>query len=518
MVNKLLFKSIAGKLIPSTGGVNSEGAPAYRFSPEQALAQYAVTGCLNRTFYATAADQLQTVQTLCHRVAPEFIARAAIYSRQEGAMKDMPALLCAMLAVQEPALLVKIFPRVMDSGKLVRNFVQIIRSGATGRKSLGTLPKRLVRQWLERQTEERLFRESVGQSPSLADLIKMVHPRPATPEREALYGYLLGRPVDEERLPEAIRQFEAYKRREIREVPDVPFQLLTGLPLGTEEWKSIARSASWQTTRMNLNTFARHGVFADSTLVELLAVRLADPALVKKARAFPYQLLMTWRASGPDIPGPVVMALESAMEAAIANVPVISGQLFVCPDVSGSMQSSVTGVRAGATSCVRCVDVAALVAAAFLRKNPQTRIIPFESGVVSVPLDPCQPVMANANRLAAVGGGGTNCSAPLRLLNQRREKGSLVLLISDNESWVDAGRGRGTALMNEWSIFRKRNPEARMVCLDLQPNRTTQAMEREDVLNVGGFSDAVFPVIAAFAAGELAPGHWVDRIGAISLD
>ena len=44
---------------------------------------------------------------------------------------------------------------------------------------------------------------------------------------------------------------------------------------------------------------------------------------------------------------------------------------------------------------------------------------------------------------------------------------------------------------------------------------TSQAIEREDVLNIGGFSDDVFKIIAAFAAGQLGAGHWVGEIEAI---
>ena len=53
----------------------------------------------------------------------------------------------------------------------------------------------------------------------------------------------------------------------------------------------------------------------------------------------------------------------------------------MCPDVSGSMHSPVTGFRKGATTAVRCIDVAALVAAAVLRKNPDAEVIPFEDEV-----------------------------------------------------------------------------------------------------------------------------------------
>ena len=37
----------------------------------------------------------------------------------------------------------------------------------------------------------------------------------------------------------------------------------------------------------------------------------------------------------------------------------------------------------------------------------------------------------------------------------------------------------------------------KLVCIDVQPYTTTQAPERSDVLNVGGFSDAVFHVVAS---------------------
>ena len=55
------------------------------------------------------------------------------------------------------------------------------------------------------------------------------------------------------------------------------------------------------------------------------------------------------------------------------------------------------------------------------------------------------------------------------------------------------------------------------MCLDVQPYGSTQAAEREDILNVGGFSDTVFEIVAAFAAGELHPNHWVGLIEQIDL-
>jgi len=181
------------------------------------------------------------------------------------------------------------------------------------------------------------------------------------------------------------------------------------------------------------------------------------------------------------------------------------------------MSSPATGYRKGATTTVRCIDVAALVAAAVLRKNPRTEVLPFECDVVKVNLNSRDSVMTNAAKLASVGGGGTNCSAPLALLNRRQAKGDLVIFISDYESWVDAAGGRGTATMREWNAFKQRNPNARLACIDVQPYRTVQAVERADILNVGGFSDQVFEVISEFASGQLNADHWIGVIESVAL-
>jgi 60 kDa SS-A/Ro ribonucleoprotein len=270
--------------------------------------------------------------------------------------------------------------------------------------------------------------------------------------------------------------------------------------------------------RQNLNTFARNGVFEVDGFAETLAARLSDPEEIRRAKVFPYQLMMAWRMVDSQVPDVVRQALQEAMDIAIANVPAIEGNVVLCPDVSGSMSSSVAGYRKGSTSSVRCIDVAGLMTAAFLQRNPKARVLPFENDVVRIDLNRRDSVMTNAGKLAAIGGGGTNCSAPLRKLVNEKAKVDLVVFISDNESWVDARRGgQPTAVMTEWARIKRINPAAKLVCLDIQPYATSQATTRDDVLNIGGFSDAVYAVIAAFAANRTGAEAWVESIEAIEL-
>ena len=226
---------------------------------------------------------------------------------------------------------------------------------------------------------------------------------------------------------------------------------------------------------------------------------------------------MTAYVHSTKAPTRVRNALQDAMEHALANVPRVDGHVWVCPDVSGSMQSPVTGWRKGATSAVKCVDVAALFAAALVRHNPRAGVIPFEFGCIPVELNPRDSIMTNARKLASIGGGGTNVSAPLAKLNAEQAKADLVVFVSDNQSWVDARRHGATETMSEWNRLKARNPKARMVCIDVQPYGHSQAPDSPDILNVGGFSDQVFDVVAAFAQGADGAQHWVDVIRGVSV-
>ncbi|CAM2011116.1 TROVE domain-containing protein [Acanthopleuribacter pedis] len=520
MANTDLFETRPG--VPATDTVNEAGGRAYRMNAEHALAQLAATGCFQNTFYTSAQDQLKTVLALTEQVAPHFIAQTAVFAREKGFMKDMPALLCAVLATRDPDLLVSTFARVIDNGRMVRNFVQMIRSGVTGRRSLGSRPKRLVRTWLAERDGEALVRDSVGNQPSLGDIIKMVHPVPTSPAREALYGYLIGREVDQSLLPESLQDFERYKQHRAGVVPKVPFQMLTALDLDRDAWTEIARNASWTMTRMNLNTFHRHGVFEVKGMPELIAKRLANADLIRTSRVFPYQLLAAYLNVEPGIPRVIADALEHAMEISIDNVPRFEGRVAVLPDISGSMGSPVTGYRHGATTKVKCVHVAALVAAAVLRRNPDAVVLPFDTRVVTLKLRGRDSVLTNARKLA-ISGGGTDCSAPLRYMLHKDIRVDTAIFVSDNESWFNGSHRHSyyqttaTAAMEAWNRYRTRNRGARLVCLDIQPNTTVQATGSADILNLGGFSDQSFTMIDGFVRGKGAQDYWVRQIKKIEV-
>lgn len=520
MANQILFASSGTSAVTKarTNTVNKAGGAAYSLSAESELAQLAMTGCFNDTFYVTAQDQLLRAKQLALKVRPEFLARLAVYSRQVGYMKDLPAFLLAVLSVRDSALFSQVFAQVVDNGKMLRNFIQIVRSGEAGRKSLGSRPKALVAKWLQEASVYQLLAASVGNSPSLADVIRLTHPAAKDKQMQAMFSWLLGAKHEQADLPELVRDLIAFRKGDSVQTPRVPFELLTSCELSRADWVNVARQASWTQTRMNLNTFERHGVFSDSAVVADLAKKLTDAQLIEKAGVFPYQLMAAYLNANSNVPTRLKNALQDAMELAVSNVPSFDCSVAVCVDTSGSMSSPATGNRGSATTVVRCIDVAALFASVVLRKNEDALVVPFDTKVRDVKLNSRDSVMTNAGKLAALQGGGTDCASALKHLNAVGATAELVIYVSDNESWAGSTSRYGrTGMADEFAKYVKRVPKAKLVCIDITPNRTTQAMDGAKVLNVGGFSDEVFRVVNLFAKDQLNGKHWVHAIDQVVL-
>jgi len=433
----------------------------------------------------------------------------------------------------------KVFDRIVDKGRVLRTLFQMIRSGQLGRKSLSYALQRAFQRWLNEAGVGRLLAASIGNDPSLRDVLRMARPTPKDNARRALFGWLTDKPAlkwapaTADDLPAEARALDAYRKaasagEQISLLNDVRLRwdLLADAARGPIVWKAIALQMGPQALRMNLNTLLRHEVLADAEMVDFVAAKIADAEEILGSRQFPYQYLSAYLNAEDAVPQKIKAALCQAAEIACGNVPELPGPVVIGLDVSGSMQSPITGHRGrGATSKVRCVDVAALFAAAILRRNPDSVVIPFDDKAYHVNLDPQDTILSLAACLAQYGGGGTNCSLPLAEATSTYHSRPFAgcVLVSDQESWIGTGRHGSTATMTAWQEFVKNQVRLqaradagpKLVCIDLQPYTTTQAPDRSDILNVGGFSDAVFRVVASFFSDDA--NRFVVEVEAVEL-
>ncbi len=426
--------------------VNNAGGEAFSLSDKEALANLVCAGMMGGTFYVSASDQLDAIKSRLAKVDPSFLAKLASYAREKGFMKDSPALILAYLAHAHPKQFKLAAPHVLTHGKMVRNFVQICRSGQWGRTTIPRPARKLLCDWITSRTPRQLLNDSVGGEPSLADIIKMLHPKPKDASQEALFAFLLGKPYDYAKLPSEAKELIDFRNGKSKNLPNLDFRLLDSCPLTTEHWMQIALQMGFTAIRMNLNTFERKGVFANEAMVAQIAAKIRNPEFVKSSKVFPFEILNTFKHISDTVPHQIREALQDAMEISIQNIPEVDGQWAVCLDVSGTMSSPVSGVRVNAktgkresfTSKTQYVDIASLMAAGFLRKNPGTIILPFDTRLhTSKKLNPRDSVMTLSDQLARFGGGGTQCELPMaHLASAQTGKTRLdgILFLSDNES------------------------------------------------------------------------------------
>jgi len=545
MANKSLFASLTSRL-PRANAVNEAGGRAYKLEPKHALAQVAATGTFGNAFYSTAETQLDEVLKLIDEVDDnQYLAKLALYAREKAFMKDMPAALLVALSVRDTELMHRVFDRVVDNGRVLRTVFQMIRSGqfkntaGKGRVGLSSSVQRAFQRWLNTASVGKLLSASIGNDPSLRDILRMARPTPKDNARRAMFGWLTDKsiekwaPATEADLPVEVQSLIAYRNSESEEaqaliaggLDNVRWDLLSDAAKGPTVWAALARKMGPQALRMNLNTLLRHDVLATSAMVDYVADRIADESEIRRSKQFPYQYFAAYLNADDNVPQKIKTALHKAAEIACGNVPELPGPVVIGLDTSGSMSCAVTGHRGrGATSKMRCIDVAALFAAAILRRNPDSVVIPFDTSAYDAKIDPNDSILSIPERLAKYGGGGTDCSLPLVAANQKHAKRKFagIVLVSDNESWVGTGRHGSTGVMTAWDTFvanqRKlagKEAAPKLVCIDLQPYQTVQACERADIMNIGGFSDSVFNVISAFLADN--NQRFVAEVEAIEL-
>ncbi len=345
MANKSLFASMLGRL-PKANAVNEAGGLAYKLEPKHALAQVAATGTFGNAFYSTAETQLDEVLKLIDEVDDnQYLAKLALYAREKAFMKDMPAALLVALSVRDTELMHRVFDRVVDNGRVLRTVFQMIRSGqfknkaGKGRVGLSSSVQRAFQRWLNTASVGKLLSASIGNDPSLRDILRMARPTPKDNARRAIFGWLTDKSIDkwapatEADLPTEVQSLIAYRNSESEEgqaliaggLDNVRWDLLSDAAKGPTVWAALARKMGPQALRMNLNTLLRHDVLATIAMVDYVADRIADESEIRRSKQFPYQYFAAYLNADDNVPQKIKTALHKAAEIACGKRTGIAG-------------------------------------------------------------------------------------------------------------------------------------------------------------------------------------------------
>jgi 60 kDa SS-A/Ro ribonucleoprotein len=472
------FSNMAKFNAPAVGTktVNQAGGVAYQQTPELELASLLLTSFVKAEAYRTEADVLARVKELIGKCDKLFVAKAAVYARNEYGMRSISHVVASELAK---------FAAGQDWAKnfyaaVVRRPDDITEILAYHTANNGKVPnamrKGLAMSFDKFDGYSLAKYRGEGHAYTLVDAANVLHPKPVERNAEALAQLMRGelKSVDtwESKLSAAGQG--ASEDEKIENKREVWVDLITSGKIG---YFALLR---------NLRNIIEQAPEVIGAACRLLT----DDKLIKKSLVLPFRFLTAYdelaKLGGNSAVRDVLVALNRAVDISLSNLPDFGGKSLVVLDVSGSMMQQPTNPQPA--------KIGALFAAV-LAKATNADIMVFANDAQYHSYNPMDTTMTIANSLR-FGGGGTNFGS---IFQRATGKYDRVFLLSDMQGWmvsVNTLMGQATSspvpTYNQYCKVTGANPF--IYSFDLTGGGTTQ-FPTDRVFCIAGYSDKVLALL-----------------------
>ena len=418
----------------------------------------------------------------------EFLAKAILYAREKGFMREAPVMGAVVLSKKDIGLYKRIYTKVMRNPRDWEKLIDICRSKAI-RQGLGRAIKNSIKYAVSQMTAYH----AVKYPSAVRDMIRIARiPEKVNP---TVIKYIM---ENDHSIHETLKILKAIKEEEdpkkvaklIREAK-LPYEVVTGSvnKMAPEIWEALLYSAPYFNLLRNLNNFGRNGVFKKKKNLEYAIKTLTDPERIRSSMLFPFRYYVAYKML-EDFEGSEELrnAILKALEYSVVNVPEIEGRVAICPDVSGSMASNLTGDN----SVVQCIDLVGLFTGILAKKCKDTpKVLPFRHEVVLEMGEKAvmgETVMDIADVFYA--SGGTSLSSPIQHLLENDIKVDRIIAFTDNEEWV------GTSFHKALAEYLNRYPDTHVYLVTLLPYRDYPTpTDHPNVHYIFGWNDNVLKYI-----------------------
>ncbi len=525
--------------IPGTNQVpNSAGGYAWQLDDWARLDRFLVLGCEGGTYYVgereLTIENATNVARCITADGPRTVARIVDISEAGRAPKNDPAIfslaMCAKLgdeATRRAAYAA--LPRVCRIGTHLMHFAEY----AQGFGGWGRGMRKAVGSWFNAKPATDLaFQLAKYQSRdgwSNRDLLRLAHPRAASPSHDRLFAWAVKGELPEgasddpacalivamDELKKLDAATGAAKLIAEKRIPRecVPTEMLK-FPV---VWEALLEAMPMTALIRNLATMTRVGALSPmSAATTKVCAQLRDPQRLAKARVHPIAVLaalVTYKSgrsvkgSGTWTPIPAIIdALDAAFYASFGLVEPAGKRTLLALDVSGSMGSGVVAGVPGLTPRIASAAMS-LVTAATERDHA---FIAFtsasggyggqwgggESGITALSISPRQrldDVVAQIDKLPM---GGTDCALPMIWATKHRVDVDTFCVYTDNETW--AGNVHPAQALRAYRDAR--GIPAKLVVVGMTSTGFSIADPNDaGMIDVVGFDTSTPPVIADFA-------------------
>ena len=458
---------------------NLAGGQAFGESQKLELVSILLTSFLEDKFYRSGDATVKRLRELVGQIADkEFVAKAALYARNDAGMRSVSHLVAGDLArhVKGAKWTKRFFDRVARRPDDVLEVLACYM--ALHGKPLPNALKKGLGSALARFDAYQLAKYRRGGAElKLVDAVNLVHP----PHSEALGALVNGTlaPAEtwETKLTHAGQGVESDEQKE-RQKGAVWAELVRSRKIG---YFALLRNLR--------NILEQAPEIADEALE-----MLADERLIKKSLVLPFRFRTAIDAmEQSQLKGrqKVIRALSKAVDTALANVPQFAGRTLVAMDCSGSMIG-------------RPMKIGSLFASVLYKANDADLML-FSGDARYVTLDKADATLTLASRIEdKAEWSGTNFHA---VFQRAQEAYDRVVILSDMQAWM----GHWTPQKAFEKFVKRSGKRPRVYSFDLAGYGTLQFPER-DVFCLAGFSDKTMETMKFLEEDKKALLRQIDAV------
>jgi len=480
--------------------VNYEGATAFVLTKEMELYTAVATAGLSDQFYEKEVAKLQRIIDLISKNDAAFVAKLAVYVREQMYLRSIPLVLTVELAKLHRGddLVRKLSARIVQRADEITELLSYyaVANQRADVKQLNKLSKQLQKGLAEafnKFYEYQFAKYNRDAKVKLRDALFLVHPKAKDDAQQILFNKI------------AKDELQAPYTWEV-ELSAVGQQKFDSVELKKEAFKAkweeliFSNKLGYMALMRNLRNILEAEVSGEA--LNKVCNYLGNAQAVKNSKQLPFRFLSAYRELKELKNGRISKVLEALEDAVMYSAANIAGydentKVVIAADVSGSMQTSIS-----AKSKVQNFDIGLMLA--MLLQSRCESVITGMFGdkwkVINVPRKNMLANVVEFHRREGEVGYATNGYLVIQDLIQRKKIVDKIMVFTDCQLWNNSG----VASMHDvWKRYKKMAPHAKLYLFDLAGyGNTPLNVMRDDVFLIAGWSDKIFDVLAGIEKGS----------------
>ncbi len=481
--------------------LNYEGEKSFVLTPQMELYTLVATAGLSDQFYEKAEDKLKRLRELIGKNEAMFVAKLAIYAREQMHLRSIPLVLAVELAKQQSGnnVVGKLAGRVVKRADEITELLAYyaLANERTEVKKLNKLSKQLQKGLAEafnRFDEYQFAKYNRDAAVKLKDALFLVHPKAKDEAQQLLFDKIV---KDELQVPYTW---------------EVELSAAGQQKYDTAELKQAAKKAKWEelvasnkmgymATLRNLRNILEAEVSKEA--LDKVCGYISDEKAVANSKQLPFRFLGAYRELKELKNGRVGKVLDALEQAVMHSAANIAGydedtKVVIAADVSGSMQQPVS-----AKSKILYFDIGLMLAMLLQSRcgNVVTGMFGDTWKVINVPKKNILASVQEFYSREGEVGYSTNGYLVVKDLLQRKKAVDKVVLFTDCQLWNSNNSNESIAGL--WKQYKQIAPAAKLYLFDMAGHGNIPLdIKRNDVYLVAGWSDKIFNVLKAIDEGS----------------